>query len=1188
MDAADDNTDIKLYKQSANFIETLEKKLPRLIYKPPYDEDSPPKIRLYVLWNKWREVDSLLDVFQEWPQLLDPKLPSFISLLNDAFLTYLSTSAHEYTPDRLRGALPLPRIICKLLYTFCKVRGQKVIVRFLSNEPRWLQPMINAFKSWEGKKISCTQNGYGGPFIWEEKYVMLLWLSHLTLIPFDLSTASYGTAFNSPEVQENFASELPPVTTSILTLGLENLGAAGKEREAASALLVRLALRPDMRKAGVLTQLVALVKSRLSVYANDSALPVYHLLGTLSVLSGLFKSGSDDDMAPFAQSCFDICYQAASTDSTSSHGLNSSANSRKLFIKILRAIALKSILMESKDQRKMNSDQLARLLEDAVDCLLQSLGDKDTPIRFAASKALSMITLKLEPEMAAEIVEAVIGALGENLLYELPGSGKLVVATDLNPEQARSLRPNMMAVDPMRWQGLMLTLAHLLYRRCPPSYQLPDIFKALLTGLDFEQRTPTGVSVGTGVRDAACFGIWALSRKYSTAELKDVDMGPLRSLGGSNSVDAPDSAVQYVACHLVSSACLDSSGNIRRGSSAALQELIGRHPDTIQHGITLVQAVDYHAVARRSRAVLEVSVAAAQLSPLYHAALLQGLFEWRGIKSADSESRRVAALAIGRFCRLTVPDSVNFTVNVLISQLKLLPKKSSGSVLESRHGLLLALSATVIPPNEPGRIGSISEADAKHLRELIQTFDESSALLGIPLKRTMARSDLMYEACSALVTSVCSAKDVLSKRIAIPEQNVLFVVDRIETHLDSENDIVIARSSQALQSMFRVLDQSHHDAILKSWLDQENKKLRVFSSKGRISALGAVVNLLNAALASRIYTQLQDFIIEPWPTEVKIMAIRTLADAQLDLILQRKAQTEASEPIPAIPKDVNLVAVLGSGLSDYTTDQRGDIGSLARLEAIRYAKIVSEADRDLLSDPSFNERIIPLLAKLAAEKLDKVRYQAWTCLEIWWQYNLESNESSFTLLPISHQIHHVAETSFPTYFLQLLNLLSHPDIHLPLLQGLTSSTCAGTELIIRSSRSALVTYLLSIRFSSTPFMSSSFEHHLLSSLTQILNTTLLDDRYALPTLSLIGFLLTQTLTGLDPTVPSLPTSTTQTYKTLFLLVQKSHFKTSSIPRLEAALDAYEGLLLVPGPIGRDVRRKLAYASSDFTNVECPD
>ena len=65
MDAADDNTDIKLYKQSANFIETLEKKLPRLIYKPPYDEDSPPKIRLYVLWNKWREVDSLVSNIYE-------------------------------------------------------------------------------------------------------------------------------------------------------------------------------------------------------------------------------------------------------------------------------------------------------------------------------------------------------------------------------------------------------------------------------------------------------------------------------------------------------------------------------------------------------------------------------------------------------------------------------------------------------------------------------------------------------------------------------------------------------------------------------------------------------------------------------------------------------------------------------------------------------------------------------------------------------------------------------------------------------------------------------------------------------------------------------------------------------------------------------------------------------------------
>lgn len=54
-----------------------------------------------------------------------------------------------------------------------------------------------------------------------------------------------------------------------------------------------------------------------------------------------------------------------------------------------------------------------------------------------------------------------------------------------------------------------------------------------------------------------------------------------------------------MAVQLLLSACLDPAGNIRRGSSAALQELIGRHPNQVTEGIAIVQIVDYQAVGLR-------------------------------------------------------------------------------------------------------------------------------------------------------------------------------------------------------------------------------------------------------------------------------------------------------------------------------------------------------------------------------------------------------------------------------------------------------------------------------------------------------------------------------------------------------------------------------------------------------------
>ena len=783
-------------------------------------------------------------------------------------------------PDLVYQAVPLPRVICKLLYTFCKVRGQKVIVRFLNNEPRHLQPMITALDAWESVQITRPQNGDGSSFVWEEKYIMLLWLSHLMLIPFDLATAAYGDAITSTEVQTNFSSNLPPVTLSVLALGLRNLDAAGKERESASALLVRLALRPDMRRAGVLDDLVRFALSRLTVFTDDPLLSVYHLLGTLSILSGLFNSGSDEEVAPLIEPCFRACHKAASGESQDLHSLNTSASSRKLLIKILRCIVLKSILIGSKGSSQISGDILSSMIEDAVDYFLTALADKDTPIRFAAGKALSMITLKLESSMAEEIVEAVIGSLSENMLYEMPGSGKLVTAMDLLGHD-ETLKPNLTAVDPLRWQGLMLTLAHLLFRRCPPTHQLPDILKALLSGLVFEQRSATGISVGTGVRDAACFGVWALSRKYNTSELLKVDLKGFHYPHLTAQERLPDHIIQILACQLVVSACLDPSGNIRRGSSAALQELIGRHPDTVENGISLVQIVDYHSVARRSRAILEVAVAAAKLSPLYQAALQEALYDWRGIKAADAESRRTAATAIGNFCRLTESSSVDTTTDYIMRTLVAFPVKGSGAILELRHGFLLALANT-ISPQFPLSRSSHSEENTNQIQSIIGSFTEHSTLLGKPLKRSQARSELVFEATSSLINSLCRIDKVRSKAIVISEEKIDFMVARLNVHLESENDVVVETSTDAIKSLFRVISLDDQDRIIKDWLDVKKRNLNSFSSKGRISALGALASELQPdARTARpeAVAQLQNFVEGPWPVEVRIAALRSLADA---------------------------------------------------------------------------------------------------------------------------------------------------------------------------------------------------------------------------------------------------------------------------------------------------------------------
>lgn len=72
-------------------------------------------------------------------------------------------------------------------------------------------------------------------------------------------------------------------------------------------------------------------------------------------------------------------------------------------------------------------------------------------------------------------------------------------------------------------------------------------------------------------------------------------------------------------------------------------------------------------------------------------------------------------------------------------------------------------------------------------------------------------------------------------------------------------------------------------------------------------------------------------------------------------------------------------------LNDYTTDRRGDIGSLIRVEAIQAAGIILQKAADPASHSAMVQNLVGCLCRLASEKLDKVRLQAWLCLQSFWE-----------------------------------------------------------------------------------------------------------------------------------------------------------------------------------------------------------
>lgn len=85
--------------------------------------------------------------------------------------------------------------------------------------------------------------------------------------------------------------------------------------------------------------------------------------------------------------------------------------------------------------------------------------------------------------------------------------------------------------------------------------------------------------------------------------------------------------------------------------------------------------------------------------------------------------------------------------------------------------------------------------------------------------------------------------------------------------------------------------------------------------------------------------------------------------------------------MPVCTLDINK-AIL-DGLDDYTIDQRGDIGSFIRVEAIGAA--ITAIINDLIPIGSIAaHQMVALLCGLGCEKLDRVRLEAAQCLYQHW------------------------------------------------------------------------------------------------------------------------------------------------------------------------------------------------------------
>jgi len=856
-----------------------------------------------------------IEPFQESPQLLDPYLTSFLTPLTSAFLALLDTSNAKPPRPPLpkptgfdRAEISSHEAIARLLYTLCKIRGPKIITRFLPNEPRWLEPLTNLLASRSTESSSS----------WQFRFILLLWLSHLLLAPFDLSTISTPSTEPIPLPEHLDIKELPDLPRRLLQLAIAHLASPGnRESETASLLIVRLCIRKDMGSLGLLPAMISWCMDTFSIKqeSTDSAYTsLFRKTSVVSVLAGLLAQADRTAIIPFIMPIFRLVQRIESEDGKEWD----SANMRRLGTKIYRWVAILSLTREGEAKSEDN------VVEDIIERLLNSLGDRDTAVRLGASKSLAVISRKLPPDMAGEVLEAVMGIYEEDIFY--------------SPSYGPNRKKMLTAVNAEKWHGATLTLATFLRERAVRSTDvLERVIHCIITSLSFEQRRTT-FAAGGNVRDAACYAAWSLSRSYTTDELKAV-----------GNFDQRGFIQQVLATELIVAGALDPLGNIRRAASAALQELVGRHPGMVEEGIKVVQVVDYNAVALRRRSVVKVAAEAAKLGSGYWHGIVSGMIEgWRGIGSGDVEGRKLSGDGLGELIYIALPgddkcpgnrmaERVVETVSSLLRRIQ----TDGKSDIEIYHGATWALASTIltVPPDVLAPIKSSL---------LLPPFEK---LTGSEFLNTLLRPELTSESTSRLVFALC-----LLNPLPIPAIRLYIAI--LEASLDRNEDIVLQQAVPAAKRLIALSSLPNRENLITSWNRRASSNRK---KRGYILALGEVLPFLSSPTDLRkatVSSLLRAAASEE--VEYRVAGITAIASG----ILSEGDPTE------------DATQAIVDSLDDYEVDSRGDVGSWVRSEGIK--AVLEHWER--LGNEDAQWQILERIVRLSAERLDRVRVRACEAL----------------------------------------------------------------------------------------------------------------------------------------------------------------------------------------------------------------
>ncbi|XP_051796853.1 tubulin-specific chaperone D isoform X1 [Acanthochromis polyacanthus] len=1066
----------------------------------------------------------IMNRYQEQPHLLDPHLEWILNLILDF------VRSEESPPS-------LVHLGFKFLYIICKVRGYKTFMQLFPHEVADVQPVLDLLSrqdptdSEHSAVVYCTIYSLQ---TWETRYMLLLWLSMTCLIPFDLYRLDGHLEAEGGKPRE-------PIMDRILAIAKSYLVLSGSPRDAASVLVSKFMTRPDVKQKR-LGDFLDWSLTTVSQTNDRSISDIKVLDGVLQSLAKLFKHGKRDDLLQYAPTVLQCLEKKHLSES-------SEAMLRKLGVKLIQRLGLTflkprlaawryqrgsrslaanlsmsqsaaasaAVTPEVDTQEQEEDYDIPEEVETVIEHLLVGLKDKETIVRWSAAKGIGRVTGRLPKELADEVVGSVLDCFS---FQETDNA----------------------------WHGGCLALAELGRRGLLLPSRLTDVVPLIIKSLTYEEKRGA-CSVGSNVRDAACYVCWSFARAYEPKELEPF--------------------VTQIASALLITAVFDRNVNCRRAASAAFQENVGRQ-GTFPHGIEILTAADYYAVGNLNNCYLNISVYIAGF-PEYTKSMIDHLVAMK-INHWDSVIRELATKALHNL----TPQAPDYMATTVLPQLLTM---AVGMDLHSRHGAILACGEVTHALYKVGLktnsavVDIISPECVDALKNIHQMLQERKQYRGFG-------GWLMRPAVCGLIEKLSLSKLPFKNDPVIAGWQWV-IDDTIQTlHLASSaaKDGIMVAIVSALSAMCNEYYQaqtgqadSQMQDVLVSQYIEGLKSAQMLTRCGSALVLGCLPRFMIHSKLKQIFEGLQQMCTvsqkEGNFTEARRDAVRSIAQ------VCTKAGVCAHGSPDSVVCSENVAEVYGvllSSMSDYTTDSRGDVGAWVREAAMTslmdLTMLVSSSAPEILS-PDLVKSMMCCLAQQAAEKIDRYRAHAGNIfLRLLHSAepavpHIPHQEELLTILPVetTTSLNWNAPSQAFRYIAQLLGL---PEYQYHTLLGLTVSVGGITESTVHFSSQSLFDYLKGIQENTVALEQFG------DTLLRILRDNLRNDRVCVPFLKMLNQMLT------NGCFEIFTTQENHQFCVDLLGLCKEFKRSKDISKLSACVAVFCGLIQFQGEVRKKVLSQL--------------